>query len=126
MPTLSSYEYAWIRIVPRVEMGEFLNIGVVLFCRTRRFMELRIVCSMERIAAYAYCLDAAMIEEHLGVLLATSKGEGPIGKLGKAETFHWLVAPHSTVIQASPVHSGLSEDPAATLDHLASLLRCGE
>jgi len=116
---MAAYDYATIRIVPRVETGAFLDVGVVLFCRTRRFLDMEIVCTPEKIAVFAPMLEWAQVDEHLRILCAIVEGKGPVGSLGKAEAFHWIVAPHSTVIQASPVHSGLTHDPAATLRRLA-------
>lgn len=118
MPTPSSYEYAYIRVVPRVERGEFLNVGVILFCRTSRFLAARIACDAQRLAQFAPHLDADMVQEHLELFPRICTGEGSIGRLGQAEAFHWLVAPHSTVIQTSPVHAGLCSDPQATLTQL--------
>ena len=118
MPTPSSYEYAYIRVVPRVERGEFLNVGAILFCRTRRFLAARIACDAQRLAQFAPHLDADMVQEHLELFPRICTGEGSIGRLGQAEAFHWLVAPHSTVIQTSPVHAGLCSDPQATLTQL--------
>jgi hypothetical protein len=117
---MATYDYATIRVVPRVEIGAFLDVGVVLFCRTRRFLGLEIVCTREKILAFAPMLEWNQVDEHLQILCAIADGKGPVGSLGKAEAFHWIVAPHSTVIQASPVHSGLTHDPAATLRRLSA------
>lgn len=120
---LSTYEYAYIRVVPRVEQGEFLNAGVILFCRTRRFLAARIHLDLEKLVRLAPYLDPVTAQTHLELFPRICAGEGPIGKLGQAEAFHWLVAPHSTVIQTSPVHAGLCTDPAATLDALVNKMR---
>ncbi|MCX6044044.1 MAG: DUF3037 domain-containing protein [Chloroflexi bacterium] len=122
MPTFSTYEYAYVRVVPRVERGEFLNVGVILFCRTRRFLMTRIKLDAERLQGLAPALDIAVVQEQLALLPRICAGEGPIGQLGQAEAFHWLVAPHSTVIQTSPVHAGMCDDPAQTLEHLVETL----
>lgn len=122
MPVLYSYDYAHVRIVPRVETGEFINVGVVLFCRERRFLGVRIVFDDRRLAALAPQLNLAEVKEHLRLIPQMCAGEGPIGQLGQAAVFHWLVAPHSTVIQSAPVHSGLCSDPEAVLDKLAAEL----
>lgn len=127
MPTLSTFEYATVRVVPRVERGEFLNVGVVLFCRTRRFLAARIALDEQRLLAYApYThLDLAGIRRHLTLIPLLCQGgaeAGPIGRLPQAERFHWLVAPSSTMIQVSPVYAGLTADPAATLDHLLATM----
>ncbi|MFN8490052.1 MAG: DUF3037 domain-containing protein [Caldilineaceae bacterium] len=117
---LSTYEYAYIRVVPRVEQGEFLNAGVILFCRTRRFLAAHVHLDTEKLAQLAPYLDPATVQAHLDLFPRICTGEGPIGQLGQAEAFHWLVAPHSTVIQTSPVHAGLCADPAATLENLVN------
>lgn len=121
MPTLSSFDYTTIRIVPRVERGEFINAGIILFCRTRRFLGCRVHLDAQRLAALAPSLDAVEVEEHLAVLPLICAGDPtarPISLLSLAERFHWLVAPRSTIIQTSEVHTGLCDDPAAMLDHL--------
>jgi hypothetical protein len=122
MPTFSTYEYAYVRVAPRVERGEFLNAGVILFCRTRRFLAAHIKLDGQRLHLLAPDLDIAIVQEQLDLVPRICAGEGPIGQLGQAEAFHWLVAPHSTVIQTSPVHAGLCEDPALTLEHLVETL----
>lgn len=122
MPTFSTYEYAYVRVVPRVERGEFLNVGVIFFCRTRRFLMTRIKLDVQRLQGLAPGLDILVVQEQLALLPRICAGEGPIGQLGQAEAFHWLVAPHSTVIQTSPVHAGMCEDPALTLERLLETL----
>jgi hypothetical protein len=122
MSALHTYDYAYIRVTPRVETEEFLNAGVILFCRTRRFLGVRICLDRARLASLAPETDADEVQRHLDAIERVAGGEGPIGALGQAEIFHWLVAPHSTVIQSSPVHSGLCADPAAALDALAARL----
>ncbi len=117
MPT-TTYDYAVIRLVPRVERGEFINVGVVLFCRTRRFLEARIEVDEERLLAFAPELDIDEVRQHLESIPQLCAGAGPIGEMGQADAFHWLVAPHSTIIQASPVHCGICEEPATALEHL--------
>jgi hypothetical protein len=127
VPARSSFDYAVIRVVPRVERGECVNAGVVLFCRTRRFLELRVELDARRLLALWPDVDVGVVERHLEALRRIAAGApdaGPIARLPQAERFHWLVAPGSTVIQPSPVHSGLSADPAAALDELmAELVR---
>lgn len=120
---LSTYEYAYIRVVPRVEQGEFLNAGVILFCRTRRFLAARIQLDTEVLTRLAPYLDPVTVLAHLELFPRICAGEGPIGQLGQAEAFHWLVAPHSTVIQTSPVHAGLCADPSVTLETLVNKMR---
>ena len=124
MPGTCVYDYAIIRVVPYVEREEFVNAGVIVFCRTRRFLTARIELDRERLSALAPAIDVAQVEEQLSLIPRLCAGEGPIGSLGQAEAFHWLVAPHSTVIQSSPVHSGSTEDlPAAVEQLLDTLVR---
>jgi hypothetical protein len=120
----SSYDYAVVRVVPRVEREEFLNAGVILFCRTRRFLAARIALDAARLAAFAPALpaaDVAEIEAHLALFPRICAGEpdaGPIAALPLAGRFHWLTAPRSTIVQPSPVHVGLCDEPRAALDDL--------
>jgi hypothetical protein len=118
MPALASYDYAIIRVVPRVERDESINAGVILFCRTRRFLGARVALDRARLAALAPSADPEEIGRHLEGIPLICAGAGPIGALGLAERFHWLVSPRSTVIQISAVHSGLCADPADALDRL--------
>jgi hypothetical protein len=122
----SSYDYAVIRVTPRVEREEFLNVGVVLFCRTQRFLAARICLDEARLRMLAPEADVRLIAAHLATIPRICAGQGPIGELGQAEAFHWLVAPHSTIIQASPVHSGLCDDPEEALDRLAKAVGIGD
>jgi hypothetical protein len=123
-----AYEYAIVRVVPRVERGEYVNVGVVLLCRQRRYLGGRIAFGARQQAglrALAPDLDLAEVEQHLESIPLICRGGaagGPIGLLSQAERFHWLVAPASTIIQPSPVHTGLCSDPAASLDHLMNML----
>jgi hypothetical protein len=115
------FQYAIIRVVPRVERGECLNAGVVLLCRPKRFLAARVGLDRERFRVLAPDVDPATVETHLAAIEAIASGDvsaGPIAQLGQGERFHWLVAPASTVIQPSEVHTGLCDDPAVELDHL--------
>lgn len=117
----ASYDYGIVRVVPRVERGEFINVGVILFCRTRRYLDAGIHFDPARLRALApYLTDAQaeQIGEHLAFIPRICHGAGPIGALPQAERYHWLVAPRSTVIQVSPVHCGICRDPAAALEQL--------
>ncbi|HEX6868660.1 MAG TPA: DUF3037 domain-containing protein, partial [Candidatus Limnocylindrales bacterium] len=99
--------------------------GIVLLCRPRRFLGARVALDEARMAAFAPDLDPATIRPHLDAIERVAAGDpsaGPIARLGQAERFHWLVAPSSTVIQASDVHSGLCDDPALELRHLVETL----
>lgn len=127
MPARSSFDYAIVRVVPRVERGECINVGVILFCRTRRYLAARIELDVPRLLAFAPEAerDLAAIQHHLDAIPLICAGgaqAGPIGLLSQAERWHWLVAPSSTIIQPSPVHSGLCIDPAAMLDHLLATM----
>jgi hypothetical protein len=120
-PPRSQFQYAIVRVVPRVERGESLNAGVILLCRPRRFLGARVALDEARLAALAPDVDPSTIRAHLDAIARIAAGDaaaGPIARLGIGERFHWLVAPSSTVIQPSEVHTGMCEDPVAELDHL--------
>jgi len=120
-----AYDYAIIRIVPRVEREEFVNVGVIVSCPERGFLEARIEVDERRLTALDPTLDLETIRDHLAAILAVCAGgeaAGPIGQLSQRERFHWLVAPRSTIIQTSPVHAGTCKDPAAALEHLLSAM----
>lgn len=119
------FEYAMIRIVPRVERGEFINAGVVLLCRQRRFLEARIEFDAARLRALDATADLQAIAaqlEHIPLICVGGEAAGPIGALPLYERFRWLTAPRSTIIQASPVHCGVCEYPEAELERLMRLL----
>lgn len=125
MPEQHSFDYTIIRVVPRVERGECLNVGVAVFSRVTRFLDARVLLDRGRLAALAPSLDADELEVQLDHLVAVCRGEpgaGPIAALSPSERFHWLVAPRSTVIQTSPVHSGLCPSPEQMLEHLLETL----
>jgi hypothetical protein len=123
-PRDAAFDYAIIRVVPRVERGECLNVGVALMCRQRRFLGLRIALDAARLRALCPALTEAQLDllrAELEGLRRVSEGAadaGPIARLSQAERFHWLVAPGSSMIQPSPVHSGLCADPATELERL--------
>jgi Protein of unknown function (DUF3037) len=117
----SWYSYAIARVVPRVERGEFLNVGVVLFSRELDFLASRFEVDEERLRSLAPWVDLTTVERHLATFHAICDGAdqgGPIAALPRPERFHWLVAPRSTMIQTSPVHVGRSPDPARALEDL--------
>lgn len=119
------FQYALLQVVPRVERGERINAGVVVFSRRHRFLAARVGLDRERLAALDPQADADEVERHLQALARVAAGDeaaGPVAALAPSERFHWLVAPSSTVIQPSPVHTGLCEDPQATLDRLFETL----
>ncbi len=121
----SPFQYAIVRVVPRVERGECVNAGVVLFCRPLRFLAARVEPDEARIRAIAPDADLDAVRGHLDALVRIAAGDpdaGPIAALEASERFHWLVSPSSTIVQPSAVHTGLCEDPAATLDHLFGTL----
>lgn len=120
----SPFDYAVIRVVPRVERGECLNAGVILYCRSRRFLAARLLLDHTHLLALDPGCDAAEIQRHLDAIpriCAGGRGTGPIGALPQPDRWHWLVAPRSTIIQPSLVHAGLSDDPAVALERLFSL-----
>jgi len=121
----SPFQYAIVRVVPRVERGECVNAGVVLFCRPRRFLAARVALDVARLRAVAPDVDLDGLRGHLDALERIAAGDpraGPIAALPASERFHWLVAPSSTIIQCSAVHTGLSDDPAAELERLVTQL----
>ncbi|HEX8254812.1 MAG TPA: DUF3037 domain-containing protein [Thermoanaerobaculia bacterium] len=125
MRELCSFDYSIIRVVPRVERGEFVNAGVILFCSTKAFLDARIELNRERLLALAPDLDIALVESHLAIIprvCAGGKEAGPIGSLVQRARFHWLVAPRSTVIQMSPVHSGVHHDLESAMGSLMEKL----
>ena len=125
MPAHSSFDYAIIRVTPEVERGECVNVGVVLICRQHRYLGMRLALDEARLLALWPLLDVEAVRRQLDGMRRVCEGErdaGPIARLSQAERFHWLVAPSSTIIQPSPVHSGLCDDPAAVLDELMTRL----
>jgi hypothetical protein len=115
------FAYAIVRVVPRIERGERFNAGVVLFCRQRDFLSARVSLDPVRLRALAPALDEAEVRAHLDALVKVAEGNplgGPMAALPASERFGWLVAPSSTVLQPSEVHTGLTADPRATLEQL--------
>ena len=116
-----SYDYAVIRVVPRVERQEFINVGVILWCQEQEFLEARVELDEARLRMLDASVDLDAVRRHLAsfaIICAGGSEAGPIGKLPKRERFDWLVAPRSTIIQTSAVHSGRCDDVAATLERL--------
>ena len=118
MPGPHVYDYAIVRVVPYVEREEFINAGIILFCRPARYLGAKVELDSERLRALAPECSIETMEEQLALIPRMCQGEGPIGQLGLAETYHWLVAPRSTVVQCSPVHSGITDDLPGTLERL--------
>ena len=121
MPELCPFDYAVIRVVPRVERGEFVNAGVIVSCPAKNYLKARVELDAERLAALDPRADRETVERHLAAILRICEGgagAGPIGLLPQRARFHWLVAPRSTIIQTSPVHTGFCEDGDHVLEHL--------
>jgi hypothetical protein len=121
VPAKNSFDYAVVRVVPYVERGEFLNAGVILFCRTRRFLKAQIELDPTRLTALAPNFDPTPVAAHLDLIPRICVGgaeAGPLGEWSQAERFHWLVSPRSTIIQISPVHCGFCTDPDVALHSL--------
>ena len=121
MPALHSYDYAIIRLTPRLERGESINVGVVLYCRTKRFLAAPTHLDIARVQALDSTCDLTVVADQLALFSAVARGDhgaGPIAALPQPERFHWLVAPRSTIIHVSPVHCGLTDNPADLLDVL--------
>ncbi len=118
------FEYAILRVTPRVERGELVNVGVVVFCRTRSYLGVKLELGarqLDALRALAPDLDVSAIRAHLESIRGVAAGDtdaGPVARLAAPERFRWLSSPSSTMIQPSDVHGGLTEDPAAELDDL--------
>jgi hypothetical protein len=121
MPELCPFDYAVVRVVPRVERGEFVNAGVIVSCPGKNYLKARVELDAERLAALDPGFDRETVERHLAAIPAICEGAagaGPIGRLPQRARFHWLVAPRSTIIQTSPVHTGFCDDGDRILEHL--------
>lgn len=116
-----TYDYAIVRVVPKVERAEFVNVGVIVSCPAQDFLEARIELDEARLLALDPTLDIESIRAHLAAIPTICAGgeqAGPIGRLSQRERFYWLVAPRSTIIQTSPTHTGSCRDPAAVVERL--------
>lgn len=121
MPAQNLFEYAIIRVVPRVEREEFLNVGVILYSRPAKFLQAKFVLDEKRLQVFGDQLDRVELQNYLHSLeriCAGSPDSGPIGQLDLASRFRWLTATRSTIIQTSKVHPGFCNDPVAALDKL--------
>ena len=121
MPDHCSYDYAIVRVVPRVDREEFVNVGVIVSCPSQDFLGARIELDEKRLTALDSTIDLDAVRKHLASIPTICTGgpdAGPIGKLTSRERFHWLVAPRSTIIQTSRVHSGRCTDPSKLMEHL--------
>ena len=125
MPNHATYDYAVIRVVPRVDRAEFVNVGVIVSCQRSDLLEARIEVNEQRLLALDPGLDLRAVREHLAAIPAICAGgetAGPIGRLSRRERFDWLTAPRSTMIQTSPVHSGRCRDPGEVIEHLLATM----
>jgi hypothetical protein len=116
-----TFDYAVVRVVPRVERGEFLNVGVIVFCLSRKLLLVKILMDETRLRLMWPDADFATVKQHLESfprICAGAADAGPVAQLSARERFHWLVAPRSTIIQTSPVHSGLCTSPEEELVRL--------
>ena len=121
MPEQNSFDYAIIRLVPHEERGEFVNAGVILYCRAVGFLDARIAFDAQRLKSLDADVDVDLVRKYLDAIPRICAGlpdAGPLSALSQGERFFWLVAPRNTIVQASPLHTGLCENPAAMLDHL--------
>ena len=120
-----SYDYAVVRVVPRVDREEFVNAGVIVSCQARDFLEARIELDEARVLALDGTVDIEAVRTHLAsipIICAGGPHAGPIGRLSQRERFHWLVAPRSTIIQTSRVHTGRCTSPGDVIEHLLSAM----
>jgi Protein of unknown function (DUF3037) len=125
VPDKYRYDYAVVRVVPKVDREEFINAGVIVSCPDLSFLEARIKLNESRLLALDPKVDMDLVRDHLATIPTICRGgddAGAIGKLPQRQRFHWLVAPRSTVIQTSPVHTGRCHDPAAALEHLVATM----
>ena len=113
------FEYALIRVVPRVERGEAINVGAIVYSKAYRYLCARIVLSEERLLALAPSVDLDAVRAGL-LAFSRACSEGPLASQPIGDRFRWLTAPRSTMVQPGPVHSGLTSDPAAELDRVVS------
>jgi hypothetical protein len=122
---MSLFEYALLRVVPRVERGEFINAGVVLYCKDAKYLDARVRLDLERLRALDPNLDPETVQAHLEVARRVCEGgaeAGAVGMLPQGQRFGWLVAPRSTVVQPSPVHTGFADDPEEAIEHLLRVM----
>jgi hypothetical protein len=120
-PEDDAFQYAIWRVVPSVERGEALNVGVVVYCRRRQFLKARVEIDDERLHALSPDLDVAAVRTHLEGMVRVADGDpagGAIAAMPQSDRFGWLTAASSTIVQPSPIHTGLCADPEAVLDRL--------
>jgi hypothetical protein len=124
-PLRSPFAYAVVRVVPDIEREEFLNAGLILFCRPRQYLRAMTALDGEALGAVHPDSDAAAIREQLRFVEAVAAGTldvAPFASMSQSERFHWLTTPRSTLVQPGPLHAGISDDPDATFDHLFTVL----
>ena len=127
MPMPASFDYALLRVVPRVERQEFVNAGAVVFCREKRYLAARVRFDRDRVLALWPDADLDLIAQHLDAIVRICEGDpaaGAIAQLSQSERFHWLVSPRSTIIQPSPVHTGVCDETGNLLDKLEKQFFC--
>jgi hypothetical protein len=125
VPGKFRYDYAVVRVVPKVDREEFINAGMIVSCPELSFLEARIKLNEARLLALDPSVDLELVRKHLAAIPTICRGgdgAGSIGQLPQRQRFHWLVAPRSTVIQTSPVHTGRCADPIAALEHLVATM----
>ena len=125
MPTEVTYDYVVVRVVPRVERGERINAGVILSCVDSEILVARLELDEARLRALDPAADLDAIRAALALITRVCAGgaeAGPVGELSARDRFRWLASPRSTVIQTSPVHTGRTSDPQATLEHLVETM----
>jgi len=118
---VATYEWAVLRVVPRVDRGEYVNVGVVVYCQAQDFLRASVTTDLSRALALDPGLDVAAVQAHLDAVAGVCAGDlaaGDSGRRSPGERFRWLVAPRSTVVQTSPVHTGITSDPVAELADL--------
>lgn len=124
-PSRSAFQYAVLRVVPDIEREEFLNAGVILFCRERRYLAARTSLDAEALGALGGECDVEGIRGQLAFVEALAAGEvraAPFDAMSQSERFHWLTTPRSTLVQPGPLHAGTTDEPAATFEHLFEVL----
>lgn len=124
-PSRSAFSYAVVRVVPDIERGEFVNAGLIVFCRPKRYLAARTQLDATALASLGADGDLDAIGEQLRFVEAMAEGTvsgGPFAAMSQSERFHWLTTPRSTVVQPGPLHAGTTDDPAGTFEHLYGVL----
>jgi len=124
-PSRSPFSYAVLRIVPDIEREEFVNAGLVVFCRSRRYLRARTSLDVEGLRVLRPSADPDALRAQLALVERIAAGEvssGPLAEMSQSERFHWLTTPRSTAVQPGPIHGGMADDPDATFEHLYTTL----